>query len=135
MAKKSSQIQLVSGFIRPGNDRNTRVYRHAGRPMTWPEVQLLRHIHGDAEAVEVEAHVGYVERTAKDERERLSLTYGREHANQVFPGASPVMEMEGDEVRIEDAKPKNKGGRPKKDETPETPDETPETSETTEAEG
>lgn len=97
---KEQRIQLVSGHVSPAGDQWTEIYRSPHDPLTWPEVLVLRTLHGD-DAVRGLRHAGETERTAKDERERLTRLYGSV-VQQVFPGSSPRMEANGGD-EVEDA--------------------------------
>lgn len=93
-----TKIQLVTATITLAGDTRTQVIRHAGDPITWPEAQLLEHIHGEG-AVVVKEHAGFVERSRKAEKARLVLRYGMEHADQCFPGLNPPMELKADHIK------------------------------------
>ena len=82
-----SNFQLLGARINLGGDARSVVVRGKTRPLTLPEVYLLRVIHhGEANVFDL-MDVGEVDRTQAEERSRLESLYGRKLVNEVFPGA------------------------------------------------
>jgi hypothetical protein len=81
-----SKFQLLSAFVNLAGDRDNVVHRIASEPITYPEMIVLRTIHGGEDHVHGLVDVGTVERPDAVERERLSLIYGKV-VTDVFPGA------------------------------------------------
>lgn len=94
-------MQLYSVQVRLGGDmRNTippadRGYGHG--IVSWPEVLLLRVVHGGDDTVLLVADAGQTEGevTPRAEKGRLvNLGYPRATVERLFPGASPRMDMD-----------------------------------------
>jgi hypothetical protein len=69
------------------------VVRDAFNPVSYPEIEVLRFIHGDDAVLDVKA-IAKVEQSEREEKERLSLKYGTTTLETVFPGRNPQMPME-----------------------------------------
>jgi hypothetical protein len=89
--------------IRIAGDTRTVVQRDTFRPISWPEVEILRALHGDDAVVDVKPFVR-VERSAKEEKERLRLLYGPV-VEDIFPGRNPNMEMEAAGAKLPEQVP------------------------------
>ena len=76
----------------------TVVPRTPLRPVSWPEVEVLRHLHGDDAVRDVKPFVS-VQQSAKAEKERLKLIYGRV-IEDIFPGKNPQMELEAPKAKL-----------------------------------
>jgi hypothetical protein len=81
-----SKFQTLSVFINLGGDRDNVVHRIPEDPVTYPEMIVLRTIHGGEDHVYGLVEVGSVDRDDAVERERLALKYGK-IVSEVFPGA------------------------------------------------
>lgn len=92
-------MHFVTCEIRLAGDMLNTVPRDTFRPVSWPEVEVLRLIHGDASIVDVKPFVR-VEQSAKAEKERLRHIYGNEIVETVFPGRNPQMEMEAPGAKL-----------------------------------
>ena len=80
-----STFQLLSCDIALGGDILNVVARHAFIPVTYPEMLILRYLHGESAVTQV-FEVGTVEREDAAERERLVETYGSVVREKLFPG-------------------------------------------------
>lgn len=81
-----AKFQLLSCEVALAGDVLNVVARHAFIPVTYPEMLVLRYIHG-GESITKIIDVGYVERSDAEERERLIVAYGRETIqDKMFPG-------------------------------------------------
>lgn len=78
-------FQLLGAHIVLDNDQQQVVVRHKFNPITYPEVLVLRVIHGSEAAVHSLVDVGTVDRSFADERERLSALYGKKVIDGMFP--------------------------------------------------
>lgn len=78
--------------IKLAGGHQTIVPRDSFNPVSWPEIEIIRAIHGDDAVVDVKPFVR-VEQTAKEEKERLLQKYGS-IVEDVFPGRNPQMELE-----------------------------------------
>jgi len=73
-----------------GGDADTTVYRHRGNPITFPELPILMHIHGDTAITDVHV-VGKTDDMAVEEmRTRLMILYGETAIKAVYPGTRPT---------------------------------------------
>lgn len=75
------------------------VERTPFNPVSWPEVEILRSLHGDGSVTDVSV-IAEFPQTAKDEKERLRLKYGNAILEDIFPGRNPRMEMEAAGAKI-----------------------------------
>ena len=90
---------IVTCRIQVGGDPGTIVVRGESRPVLYPEIPILRHLHGDTNVFDVEV-CGLVPRSAGSvEKNRMATVYGREAVEHVYPGGSPNIDwyLEGEE--------------------------------------
>jgi len=73
-------------------DNRTIIVRGPTRPMSWPEVNLMMHMHGERYVTDLKV-VGEVETDNSQELENLRVTYGK-IAHEAFPGSRPKLPME-----------------------------------------
>ena len=85
--------------IRIDGDMRTVVPRDIFCPVSYPEIDVLRHIHGEDAVLDVKPFIS-VEQTTKDEKFRLGLKYGGEVLEIVYPGRNPSMTMEVPNARL-----------------------------------
>jgi len=69
------------------------VVRDAFNPVSWPEIEVIRFLHGH-DAVDAVKAVAEYKQSAKAEKERLRLIYGNNALEEVFPGKNPQMELD-----------------------------------------
>lgn len=80
-------FQLLSCDVAIGGDILNVVARHAFNPVTYPEMLILKFIHGQSAITDI-YDVGHVEREDADEMQRLQETYGYKVVREnMFPGA------------------------------------------------
>ena len=111
-----SRFQLLSADIALGGDILNVVARHAGIPVTYPELLILRYVHGEGAVTNV-FDVGWVEREDADERQRLKETYGEKARDKLFPGAASPLPLGDNRYR-----PRVKGTKINPDLAPPIPD-------------
>jgi hypothetical protein len=70
-------------------DKDQIVFRDKFNPISWPEAELLRVIHGDDAVLELKPFV-HVNQTWRAERHRLVLRYGVEYVEKCFPGRGNI---------------------------------------------
>jgi len=97
-------MQLLSCHIAVAGDDHNVVVRDHDTAVTYPELLVLRALHG-GESVRHVADAGDVERDPADERERLANIYGREIVNHVFPGEHTQLPVEDRKMRPKKAAP------------------------------
>jgi hypothetical protein len=90
--------------VRLAGDLRNLVVRDAFSPVSWPEIEVLRALHGH-DAVENVKVVGEYKQSAKEEKERLRLIYGNNVLEDIFPGKNPQMELEMPGVKSVEAQP------------------------------
>jgi len=100
-------VHIVSCMIAIGGDIRTVVARE---DITWPEVSMLRFIHGEAAVTDIEV-VDEVERTPTAEKARLASIYDPKLVDSLYPGVVPLMESEvpGHESMLKANKPEMGG--------------------------
>jgi hypothetical protein len=82
-----SVFQLLQCEIALGGDILNVVARHSGIPITYPELLVLRYLHGQNAVNEI-FDAGAVERDDDYEMQRLTETYGYDTVrDKLFPGA------------------------------------------------
>ena len=86
-------MDYVACKIALGGDSNNVLYRGPDVPVSWPEVRVLQHLHGEDNVFDCE-YVGQEHATTQAEKMRLLGLYGSEAVNICFPGARPLMDMD-----------------------------------------
>lgn len=87
-----SEISLCTCVIRVGGDLNTVVRKGDFAPITWPEVEIMEHLHGSDAVSDVEV-IDKDDTTIAEEFERLKLKYGKDVMEYLFPGKRPAMQL------------------------------------------
>lgn len=90
---------VVTCKIQVGGDPGTIVVRGKTNPFPYPEIPVLRHLHGEPNVFDVEV-CGLVPRSAGSvEKNRMATIYGQEAVEAVYPGRSPNIDwyLEGEE--------------------------------------
>jgi hypothetical protein len=85
-------FQLLRCSIALAADPEQVVIRHRGRPIVFPELIVLQHLHGE-EAIHDIHVVGEWDATQAEVLERLKLIYGDKAVSDVFPGARPRLPL------------------------------------------
>ena len=125
-------MDYVACKIALGGDSNNVIYRGPDVPVSWPEIRVLQHLHGEDNVFDCE-FVGSEHATTQAEKMRLLGLYGSEAVNICYPGARPMMEMDfpGDKEPIAIKRPERKlvadiqRSEPEQTELPVEPKETP----------
>jgi len=95
-------MHFVSCKVRLAGNMGMEVVRDAFNPVSYPEVEILRYIHGDDAVLDVKV-IGEAEQSARDEKERLSLKYGTSVVETVYPGRNPsALELEMPKAKVEE---------------------------------
>jgi hypothetical protein len=92
-------MHFCKAVIALGEDRNNTVHRTEYSPISWPEVEVIRAMHGDSAVVEIIPFVS-VPQTAKAERQRLAEIYGPEVCAHIWGGRSGPSEMEAPDATL-----------------------------------
>ena len=97
-------MHFCTAMVMVAGDKDQIVYRDEFNPISWPEVELLRSIHGDDAVFEVKPFVR-IAQSPREERTRLVLRYGREYVDLAFgQGRGNTIEMEAAEADIDPGK-------------------------------
>ena len=102
-------MDFVACKVALGGDSNNVIYRGPDVPVSWPEIRVLQHLHGEDNVFDCE-YVGHDSSTSQAEKMRLLGLYGTEAVNICFPGSRPMMDMEfpGDKEPIAIKRPERK---------------------------
>ena len=102
-------MDFVVCKIALGGDSNNVIYRGPDTPVSWPEIRVLQHLHGEDNVFDCE-YVGEDASTTQEEKMRLLGLYGSEAVNICYPGSRPMMDMEfpGDKEPIAIKRPERK---------------------------
>ena len=85
-------MDYVTAKIQLGGEAGHIMYRGPDNPVSWPEVRVLQHLHGDEAVFDCE-FVRTDQVNAQAEKMRLLSIYGAEPVNLIYPGQRPVLEM------------------------------------------
>jgi hypothetical protein len=95
-------LHFCTAKIAIAGDIQQVVSRNRFDPVSWPELEVLRFVHGDDAVTDVEVFAK-ADQSPRDERERLVLRYGAEPLERCFPGRSTRdIEMEAPDVKLVD---------------------------------
>jgi hypothetical protein len=102
-------MDFVACKIALGGDPANIIYRGPDLPVSWPEIRVLQHLHGEDNVFDCE-YVGSESVTSQAEKMRLLGLYGAEAVNICFPGSRPMMDMEfpGDKEPVAIKRPERK---------------------------
>jgi hypothetical protein len=92
-------MHFCTAYVAIAGDRDQVVCRNFFNPVSWPEIEVLRFIHGDEAVTEVKPFV-YVERAERAERERLVLNYGIEYVTACLGARNARIDMDAPEADI-----------------------------------
>lgn len=92
-------MHFCKAHIAIGDDNNNVMVRAEFDPVSWPEVEILRVVHGPEAVTEV-VPFARVNQTAKDERERLAMIYGEGPCQALWGGKNPPRELEAPDVKL-----------------------------------
>ena len=86
-------MDFVACKIALGGDSNNVIWRGPDVPVSWPEIRVLQHLHGEDNVFDCE-YVGEDSSTTQAEKMRLLGLYGSEAVNICYPGSRPMMDMQ-----------------------------------------
>jgi hypothetical protein len=110
MLKSGDVMHLCTCEIAVGGDIRNTVVKDEFDPVTYPETEVLKLIHGAGAVSDVEV-CGEVDRDPGEEKARLIRRYPGKSVEALFPGTKPPMETE---MRGTKAPPKKKKKAPAK---------------------
>ena len=93
-------MHFCTAHVAIGGDERNIMYRDEFAPVSWPEIDVLREIHGGASVTNVRPFVD-VPQAARAERDRLAARYGDKALEDRWGGKNPPTEL-----RAEGAKPR-----------------------------
>ena len=91
-------MHFCTAHIAIGGDNRNIMYRDEFAPISWPEVYVLREIHGGNAVTEIRPFAN-VRQSARAERERLSMKYGDEVLGVLWGGKNPPPELDAEGVK------------------------------------
>jgi len=100
-------MHLCTCEIAVGGDIRNTVIRSEFEPVSYPEIEILKFIHGAGAVTDV-AVCGEIDRDPGEEKAMLLQKYPAKAVETLYPGTRPPMEMELRGVKIE---PKKKAPR------------------------
>jgi hypothetical protein len=80
--------QLLRCLIALGGDKDNVVSRDRGRPITYPELPILLHLHGEDAVADI-AVIGMCEMSSDEMLMRVRQIYGDDAVKAVYPGTRP----------------------------------------------
>src|SRR5262245_54636893 len=83
-----------------GNDIRNMMTRSEYSPVSWPEIAVLRLMHGEGSIEDIKPFVS-VPQKARDERARLMLIYGEAPLKEIWGGMNAPSELELPEAELE----------------------------------
>ena len=92
-------MHFCTAMVMVAGDKDQIVFRDKFNPISWPEAELLRVIHGDDAVLELKPFVR-VDQAPHEERMRLVLRYGKEYVDDCFPGRGANIITEAPEADI-----------------------------------
>jgi len=92
-------MHFCTAFVAIGGDEQQVAWRGYYDPVSWPEIEVLRHVHGDDAVRSVVPFVA-VEQEPRAEKQRLLEIYGPKVDEEVFTGRKPNMEMEAEGAKL-----------------------------------
>lgn len=83
-------------------DNQQIVHRGLYTPVSWPELEVLRFLHGEDAVTDIKPFAR-VDQNQRDERDRLVQIYGLKPVSDCFPGRSTRdIEMEAQDAKLLD---------------------------------
>lgn len=91
-------MHFCTAKIAIGNDITSIMVRGPHSPVSWPEIEVLRYIHGESAIDDIEV-IADVPQTGKAERARLQMIYGEAPLIALWGGRNTPGEMENKEAK------------------------------------
>ena len=85
-------MHFCTGHVAIGGDTRNIMYRDEFDPVSWPEIEVLREIHGFDAVTDVKPFVD-VNQSPRAERDRLAMKYGDEVLATRWGGKNPPTEL------------------------------------------
>ncbi len=92
-------MHFCKATIALGEDIRNVAIRDEYSPISWPEMEVIRAMHGDGSVTQIIPFVA-VPQSSRAERQRLSLIYGDAPCAAVWGGRSGPSEMEAPEATL-----------------------------------
>ena len=87
-----AKTTLCTCDVQIGGDVRNIKHRNEHVPVTWPEIDVLKAVHGESSVTDIKA-IGTRETTSVEEFKRLAERYGRKVVVELFPGKRPQMQL------------------------------------------
>lgn len=92
-------MHFCTANVAIGGDTRNIMIRSEFSPVSWPEIDILRLVHGNDAVTEVQPFVS-VKQAARDERERLSYIYNDGPCSECWGGRNAPRELEAPDVQL-----------------------------------
>jgi hypothetical protein len=96
---KENTMHFCKATIALGEDMRNTVNRDETSPISWPEVEIVRLLHGDAAVTDIIPFV-QVSQSPRAERQRLAEIYGDQACKDAWGGRAGPGEMEAPEATL-----------------------------------
>lgn len=96
-------MHFCTARVNIGNDRDNVAVLSENEPVSWPEILILQHVHGQEAISEVEPFAT-VEQGSREERQRLVEKYGEHVVTVVFGGKQGPAEMEASGAKLKEGR-------------------------------
>jgi hypothetical protein len=90
---RETEMHFCTAKIALASDITNVMIRGPFNPISWPEIEVIRYIHGNTSVEDIEV-IASVKQSGKDERARLNLIYGEEPLIALWGGRNTPGEME-----------------------------------------
>jgi hypothetical protein len=94
-------MHFCTAHVAIGGDPRNIMYRDEFSPVSWPELEVLRVIHGD-DAVTGITVFADVRQTARAERERLAMKYSDEPLAEIWGGRNAPTELNAAGIKLKE---------------------------------
>lgn len=106
-------MSMCTCMVVVGGDLRSQVFRGPHKPVSWPEIEVLKFTHGKGSVKDITV-ISERESSIPQEKQRLAEKYGGKTIEQIYPGKRPGMEFTApDNIARLDA-PKKKKSKKKK---------------------
>jgi hypothetical protein len=95
---RETDMHFCTAKIAIGNDITSIMVRGPYSPVSWPEIEVLRYIHGESAVEDIEV-IADVPQSGKAERQRLQMIYGEAPLIALWGGRNTPGEMENKEAK------------------------------------
>jgi hypothetical protein len=94
-------MHFCTAQIAIAGDSQQVMHRNPFDPVSWPELEVLRFIHGEDAVTDIKV-ISRIDQDQRDERDRLLMHYGRAPIDACFGARNSKIEMEASDIKLED---------------------------------